>query len=195
MYTVNPENYLQKVMTDGASDFIDERDAENLFQYLHGHCKWLSKPRRIFVGNSQPENTVTTVSFENFATCLQERSRMGIDLLSKVVHCLVHKMRISEAEAKKRVETILQLSKQVNYDGLALQRLATRAAKLRPVFEKLLWQKMITSSPGSTSDMSASTSAPLEPLVTQSRRSDWPVSCRTRSSSRSRRTARPCVCV
>jgi hypothetical protein len=53
--------------------------------------------------------------------------------------------------------------------------------------------KTITSSPGSISAISASTSAPLEPLVTQSRRAAWPVSRRASASSRSRRAGMPCV--
>ena len=141
------ENYLQKVIVDGASDVIDERDAKNLFQYLHGHCKWLPKQKKPCILNSQQEKSVTTVSFENYARCLEERSRIGIDLLSKVVHCLMQKLRISEAPAKKRLESILELAKQVNCDCPTLQRLAVRAGKSRPAFENFFWEKIVTSAP------------------------------------------------
>jgi len=53
--------------------------------------------------------------------------------------------------------------------------------------------KMITSSPESTSAISASTSPPLVPLVTISRRPAWPVSSRARASSRSRSAGMPWV--
>ena len=140
-------NYLRATIKDGAEDFIDERDAEMMFKWMHGLIKKPKQSRFKTVkkaSEAEVETNFDRVQFEGFPNCLAEVDNFGEDFLSKVIGLSMERFKLkSQYAAKQRLEDFLTLLRSTNVDCRQLQKQVSRIGKSRKIFEKCLWQKLV----------------------------------------------------
>jgi len=133
-------NYLEAAIEGDAEDLVDERDAEPIHRYFHGHDNFLLIRKKQGLKRKSDMDETDPIYFGNHPQCLAEVGRLGICVLSRMVQRYMSQSKLSEKDAKERLENVLTL---LNVAKCDVAKLASKTTHSRLVFERSIRRKLL----------------------------------------------------
>ena len=144
-------NYVQAAIEADAKDLVDERDAKQIYRYFNGQDKllsirWKCSLKRALndYGEDEEDGEVDPISFgEDHPKCLEEVSRLGVDVMSRIVRRYMYQSKASEDDAKARIEKVLKLFNVANCDCENVSKLSSKTTQSKTIFLRSIWRKLL----------------------------------------------------